>query len=317
VRPIRLLSNVALTTAAVVGAACLLVVLAGLVFGVRPVIFRSGSMAPTAPMGSLGVARLVPADSLGVGDVVTVPYNGTRVTHRIVAITHGSSTATLRLKGDANRSPDPAAYQVSSAARLWFAVPRLGTVVAWLSRPPGIYVLVLYLALMLVLAVRPRPERPDRGRRRRDLPSRHRGRRARPGRRALRTGATVVATMAVVAGPGGPAVATTWSDGVAVSGTNLAAATVPPSASFGCLAVNVLSVTFGWSAVPGATSYTIHFGSGGSVVDETTSTTYTTLSLISNGTAWVVANHNYGSTTWSSVASNTRTYTVAVVGFCG
>ncbi len=137
-----------------------------------------------------------------------------------------------------------------------------------------------------------------------------------PARRRLRrVGVTAVAGAAALAGPAGPASAATWTDAVAVSGTTFTAGTVP-APTLSCGTLGVLSVTFSWTAVTGATSYTLHYGSGGAATVTTTSTSQTIVTAISGGTAWVVANHDYGSAVWSSPASNTRTYTVAVVSLC-
>jgi hypothetical protein len=75
-------------------------------------------------------------------------------------------------------------------------------------------------------------------------------------------------------------------------------------------------VTFNWTAVAGATNYTLHYGSGGAQTKTVTGTSTTVVAAISGGTAWLVANRNFGSTTWTSAASPTRTYTVAAVSLC-
>jgi hypothetical protein len=171
----------------------------------------------------------------------------------------------------------------------------------------GLVALALVVALLLLGggAGEPRVRRVA-GRHAAPATSRHRTRKA---------GVVAAATAAVLAGPAGSASAAPWTDDVAISGTALTAGTVP-APSLSCGALGVLSVTFNWTAVSGATSYTLHYGSGGSSTLSTTSTTQTIGTAISGGTAWVVANHAYGSVTWSSVASNTRSYTVAVVSLC-
>jgi hypothetical protein len=94
-----------------------------------------------------------------VGDVVTVPEGtGTFVTHRVVEITHDDSVATLRLKGDANREVDPNVYQVMEAPRVFASVPLVGRLVAWFSRPPGVYVLAGYVVLALGMLRRRRAQ---------------------------------------------------------------------------------------------------------------------------------------------------------------
>jgi hypothetical protein len=101
-----------------------------------------------------------------------------------------------------------------------------------------------------------------------------------------------------------------------VSGANLVLATVPPPASFDCGVLGVLSVTFVWTAVPGATNYTLHYGFGGSQTATVSGTSAILVTAIAGGTAWVQANHDYGSVTWTSAASNTRSYTVAALSLC-
>lgn len=302
----------ALTVGALLGVAALLSALLGAALGVRPLFFRSGSMAPTIGTGSMALAHSVPAGDLRAGDVVSVvTSSGSRVTHRVVETRSESGHTVLTLRGDANRVADPEPYVVDSAYRVFWHVPRAGYAAGAMLTPAGLFLLGVGVTGLLALALGrrgPRASRPGGGRRaRRPAPHRHRARRA---------GATAVATMAVVAGPAGPAVSAPWTDDVVVTGTALTTATVPPSASFRCGTVGVLSVTFDWDAVPGATSYTLHYGLNGSSILVSLDTTETILAAITGGTAWVVANRNFGSVTWSSLASNTRTYTVALASVC-
>jgi signal peptidase I len=311
---VRRSREVALTTAAVAGALCLVLLLVGLVLGVHPLVFRSGSMAPAIDTGALALARTVPAAEVQQGDVVSVlDASGTRVTHRVVSVAAQGEQRQLTLKGDANQRPDAAVYTVTEVQRVFLHVPRLGYVVGWLTGPIGLFLLGLYAALLLSVALRrgssDRSEPPAP----RSPPGR---RRATPERRRRLPAVLAVATTAAAVLLPAPTWSAPWTDTVVIGGGSYAAGTVPPPATFTCGALGVLSVTFNWSAVTGATDYTLHYGSGGSLTTTVTGTTVTLVSAISGGTAWVVANHNYGSTTWSSVASNTRTYTVAVVSLC-
>ncbi|MBP2418544.1 signal peptidase I [Microlunatus capsulatus] len=130
----------ALTLGAVAGVLCVLVVLAGAVLDLRPLVFRSGSMGPEIPTGSLALARTVPATALAVGDVVSVTdAAGRRVTHRVVGLSRAGDTAVLRLRGDANDVEDAQAYPVTEADRVIASVPRAGYVVAWLSSRPATF----------------------------------------------------------------------------------------------------------------------------------------------------------------------------------
>ena len=324
-RALHRAGDLALSVGALVGVLCLVLTLCGVLFAVRPVIFQSGSMSPAIPAGSLALAREVPAKDLHVGDVVTVRVGAIRVSHRVVEVTHHDPTATLHLRGDANDAPDEQTYEVASAPRMLVSVPVAGSVLAWLSRSPGIFVVAGYAALFLALVLRRatapsgpghrRDGRLDDGgdgddavRRDDDVSGQHRPRHARRVVLATALSAVVVATSA-------PAWAT-FTDSVPVSGSTVATTTVPAPSSFTCGLLGVLSVTFNWTAVPGATSYTVHYGAGGAQTTTVTGTTTTIVTAIAGGTAWVQANHNYGSTTWTSVASPTRTYTVAVVSLC-
>jgi len=183
--------------------------------------------------------------------------------------------------------------------------------VDWLAGPMGLFLLGGYAVWLLTRVARPRP-RPSPGR----LSPGHLSEGGRAGLPVLAT----VAVVGLLAGAGSQATApwtlAAWTDAVGVSGTTLTAYTVPPSPSFTCGSLGVLSVKLNWTAVAGATNYTLHYGSGGATTLSTTSTTATITSAISGGTAWVQVNRTFGPVTWTSVPSQTRTYTVAVVSQC-
>ncbi len=79
--------QVALTVGAVAGVLCILVTIAAFAFGVRPLVFQSGSMSPSIDTGALALARETRADDLRLGDIVSLPTAaGQRVTHRVVSV---------------------------------------------------------------------------------------------------------------------------------------------------------------------------------------------------------------------------------------
>lgn len=304
--------EVLLTLGAVLGALCLLLGGVAVAAGVDVLVFRSGSMSPTIETGDLALTRTVRASELRPGDVVSVvDSHGNRVTHRVVDLARQGDDRQLTLRGDANQSADREVYTVSEAQRVAVVVPKAGYLLAWSTGPAGLVLLGGYGAFLISVLVRGKgrgdgdPPPP----RRRAAPRRRASRKAAPALLALVVGAAVATAPS-------HAWAAPWTDPVTVSGTSLTSATIPPSASFSCGALGLLSVTFNWSAVAGATNYTLHYGNGGTSTVTVAGTSRTITSAISGGTAWVVANHNFGSTTWSSVASNTRTYTVAVVSLC-
>jgi signal peptidase len=146
----RRVPGLALTVAAALGTAVLAVSVLAPVLGFRPLIFQSGSMSPTIPVGSLALARLTNPQDLRVGDVVTVPFAEKYVTHRIVRIGHVGHALVVTLKGDGNRHADPTPYRVPSAVpRVVTSAPAAGTVLTWFTRAPGVYVLAAYLVLLM------------------------------------------------------------------------------------------------------------------------------------------------------------------------
>lgn len=302
-----------LTLTAAAGSLMIVLVVSSLLVGIRPVFLTSGSMAPAMPTGSLTLTRQVGAADLAVGDVVCVlTTTGARVTHRIVAIDPaGPDLVDLTLQGDANTAPDQETYRVADADRVIADVPLLGYLFGWFNTPFG-YLLAGAVGFgLLMLVVRGENSAP-RGR---PAPAGRPGDRGRHRSRRVRLGPTT-ALMVLGTGSISPVSAAPWTDPVTLGGSTMTAAVVPAPATFTCGTLGLLSVRFNWTAVAGASDYTLHYGNGGGSTTTVTGTTALLTSAISGGTAWVVANRDVGSTTWSSVASNSRSYTVAVVSLC-
>lgn len=200
------LHNRLLTLGAFLGTLCLLVALVGILLDAKPLVFRSGSMSPTIPTGSLGISLPLVAAEIRTGDVISVESTtGVRITHRVVSTKTSGGTATVTLKGDANEFADSEPYVLSKADRLVLAVPGLGYAVAWLSSPAAMFVGGLFTAFLLYLAFgSSRSRRPEDG-------SEDSGRRSagesRPtpvkgGRRRKRMAATTVTSLALAAASG-------------------------------------------------------------------------------------------------------------------
>ncbi len=114
----------------VVVLAVLTVLLPALVGG-SALTVRTGSMAPTLPVGSLVVDRPVRASDVQLGDIVTYERSvaGERglVTHRVVAITRTSGGRTFTVRGDANPVADPEPISAADLrGRVWFDLPWVG-----------------------------------------------------------------------------------------------------------------------------------------------------------------------------------------------
>jgi signal peptidase I len=121
---------------ALLGAACLLVTGWAMAVGARPLVIRTGSMAPTMPVGTLAVVRPEPATRVSVGDVVAVERNdGRRILHRVRHVrAAGGGAVTLVLRGDHNRAADPP-ITVSRVERPLLVVPSVGEPLTWLRGP--------------------------------------------------------------------------------------------------------------------------------------------------------------------------------------
>lgn len=152
----RALRETTLWVGATLGALCLLWTVVVFAFGLTPLVFTSGSMAPAIGAGDLAFATTVDAGDLAVGDVVSVINDrGTRITHRITKVDdQDDGDAVLHLQGDANREPDEQAYRVTEAERVVFSVPLAGHVVNAVGSPNGMFVGGFLVAGLLYLGFR-------------------------------------------------------------------------------------------------------------------------------------------------------------------
>lgn len=156
-RGTRTAREIALTAGAFVGVICIVAALASLLFGITPLVFRSGSMSPAIGTGALGIAKTVPASKIHEGDVVSVIDDaGTRITHRVVARNALEGEAvSLTLKGDANEVADLVPSVVTEADVVLFHVERLGYAVSWLQSPVAAFLGGLAVGVLLMIGFRP------------------------------------------------------------------------------------------------------------------------------------------------------------------
>jgi signal peptidase len=144
---------------------CILWVIVALAFGLTAIVFKTGSMAPTIPTGSLAITRPITAADIRIGEVVTVPVPGQvlPVTHRVVSVSAdpgSSNSRVLVLKGDDNRTPDQIPYTVSKAKIVIFSVPVVGTILSLLRTPLYLGATVLLVAGLLFWAFWPDKNAP-------------------------------------------------------------------------------------------------------------------------------------------------------------
>lgn len=153
-----------LTIGAALGLLCIGFAIAAHAFGITPLIVRSGSMAPTLPVGSLALAAPVHGTDVRPGDVVSISRpDGSRITHRVISTAAASQVAvTAYLKGDANQFPDPAPYVIGDAHRVVVTIPLAGYAASWMQTPAGRILLgTASIALVYLTFRRRRGSRTD------------------------------------------------------------------------------------------------------------------------------------------------------------
>ncbi|SMQ59733.1 signal peptidase I [Agreia sp. VKM Ac-1783] len=160
-----------LNIASVLGAVCIVLTVAALLFNITLIMFKTGSMSPTIPAGSLALVREIPASEVRVGDVVTVDRpDQLPVTHRVVAAQPGADgQSVLTLRGDANPVDDPAPYTVSTVRIVMASVPGLAFAVVAMSNPWALAAVSVVVASFITWYFWPRStprERRARGRHR-------------------------------------------------------------------------------------------------------------------------------------------------------
>lgn len=126
-----------LTVAAIGGLACVVLVLLAFFFHITLIMFKTGSMGPTIPAGSLAIVQQIPASEVKVGDVVTVDRpQALPITHRVRSIAPAAGNdVSITLRGDANPADDPQPYVVGTVRIVLFSVPHLAYAVAAVSNP--------------------------------------------------------------------------------------------------------------------------------------------------------------------------------------
>ncbi|WP_114853849.1 signal peptidase I [Brachybacterium sp. YJGR34] len=131
---LRLLGDLLLAAAAALGLLCMVLALLTGVFGFRVMLFSSGSMEPSIPVGSAALVAPTAAADVEVGDVVTVDRAAGElpVTHRVVAVEGADDPAQrlLTLRGDANAQNDPTRYLVDEVGRVVVSAPGVAPLVA-------------------------------------------------------------------------------------------------------------------------------------------------------------------------------------------
>ncbi len=161
----RALADVVLWLAAAAGVICVVLVIVAVTAGITLIMFRTGSMAPTIPAGSVAVVQSVPASEVQVGDVVTVDRPGDLpVTHRITSIAPGASgdQRVITMRGDANAADDPYPYPVQTVRVVLFSIPGIAGVIVAMGDPYVLGGLTIGATALVVWAFWPRSRKTRR-----------------------------------------------------------------------------------------------------------------------------------------------------------
>lgn len=144
---------------AVFGVMCIALTVLAFVGNYTIIMFKTGSMDPTIPQGSIAVVHEIPATEVKVGDVITVDRGiGLKpITHRAIAVKQlGGGEALIEMQGDANPNPDPEPYRVSQVRKVVWHAPGLAKQIVWLSNPYVLGAITLGAALLVLWAFWPK-----------------------------------------------------------------------------------------------------------------------------------------------------------------
>lgn len=140
----------------------LMVILAALLWGFRllgyeVLVVQSGSMEPNYHVGSLVYVKPVDASELETGDVITFELGGgVRGTHRIIEVLEENGSRSFRTKGDNNDDADfNPVLPENIVGEVKFTIPYLGFLITYIQQPPGTYVTISVVAMMLLLTILP------------------------------------------------------------------------------------------------------------------------------------------------------------------
>jgi signal peptidase len=118
-------------------------------------IIGGGSMEPALPIGAAVLVEPVDPANIRVGDVVSL-RSGSQLqsifTHRVTRIVPREGTIWLETKGDANADVDPSITSTEHVVgRVTATIPYAGFLLALLSVPSGVLLVVLLAAILLTL----------------------------------------------------------------------------------------------------------------------------------------------------------------------
>jgi len=126
------------------------------IMGYRVFTVISGSMEPTYSVGDLIYVKSVDVNTIEVDDPITFVLNENLVvaTHRVVSV--DKENQYFYTKGDANEIADSAPVHFNNVIGVpHFAIPKLGYVSEFIQNPPGMYITIATLAVLIILVFLP------------------------------------------------------------------------------------------------------------------------------------------------------------------
>ena len=152
----RKIMNILSKVVVVVVVAAALLLVGSRLAGLRPFVVLSGSMEPAYHVGSLIFVNEVEPEDVKVGDPITFVMNEDLMvaTHRVVEI--DSENRTFTTKGDANDYADGNPVHFNNlVGKPVISIPKAGYLVNFVKQPPGIYLAIAVVALIMLLAFLP------------------------------------------------------------------------------------------------------------------------------------------------------------------
>jgi len=121
-------------------------------FGIRMLVVKSGSMEPTIKTGALVIDKA--ESEYQVGEIVTFKDRENpkeTITHRIVGVETQNNITLFTTQGDANGTPDSTKVtQDRILGKVIIDIPILGYIVAFARTWPGVVVLIIIPAVIII-----------------------------------------------------------------------------------------------------------------------------------------------------------------------
>jgi signal peptidase len=113
------------------------------VFGYSTMSVLTGSMRPYLEPGDMIVDKIVKADEVKVGDVVTYKVGSSIVTHRVVEVITEDSKSLLVTRGDANNTEDGKPITEDQLlGKVIFRIPYGGYIARFIRSPIGLLLII-------------------------------------------------------------------------------------------------------------------------------------------------------------------------------